>query len=144
MFNPGLRPACLPTSFEIPDRMIATGWGYTLYADDTSAATHLQKVVLDKFTRDECNSAYKVDSNGFPHGLQSSQFCVGNRDTTTEKDTCQGDSGGPLQSYHPSLTCLYVLYGITSTGQGCGIAGVPGLYIQIWSYIDWIENNVWG
>lgn len=123
--------------------MFATGWGWTIHAVASSASKILQKVSLEKFTSDECNAAYKIDSTGFPHGLQTSQFCVGNRDLMAEKDTCQGDSGGPVQYYHSNFKCMYTLYGITANGQGCGVPGVPGLYVQIFNYLDWIEPIVW-
>lgn len=137
--TPGVRPACLPTSAELSERSIATGWGQTLFAG--SPSSHLLKTVLEKFTKKECKAVFKAGSINLPNGIDDSQFCVGHR--TEIKDTCNGDSGGPLQNYHSSLKCMYTLYGITSTGQGCGIIGVPGLYIQIWNYIDWIENIVW-
>lgn len=139
VLTPEIRPACLPTSSDLGPRLIATGWGDTMYAGHGS--THLLKVLLEQFTRAECKTTYKVDSLSLLKGVQDSQFCAGHR--TESKDTCNGDSGGPLQDYHSSLFCMYTLYGITSVGQACGTFGVPGLYTQIYSYIDWIESNVW-
>lgn len=136
--TPEVRPACLP-SVEVGKRIIATGWGNTMFAG--SGSSHLLKVVLEKFTMKECNTAFKEDSLGLSNGINNSQFCAGHK--TESKDTCNGDSGGPLQDYHKHLFCMYTLYGITSVGQGCGTIGVPGLYTQIYSFIDWIESIVW-
>ncbi|KAL5273192.1 CLIPC1 family protein [Megaselia abdita] len=139
ILTPEVRPACLPKSADIKQRMIATGWGKTEFAGVKSS--YLQKVVLEKFTRNECSRTYQINSLGFPRGLQSSQYCAGHK--TESRDTCDGDSGGPIQDYHTDLFCMYTLYGITSLGQGCGTIGVPGLYMHIYSYIDWIESVVW-
>lgn len=139
IFTPEVRPACIPKSPEVDPRMIASGWGLTSFAG--SKSPHLLKVVLEKFTRNECTETYKFGSSSFPTGLQNSQFCAG--DKVKAKDTCDGDSGGPIQGYHKELTCMYTLFGITSLGQGCGTVGVPGLYTHTYSYIDWIEVNVW-
>lgn len=138
VLTPDVRPACLPTSMEIGDRMIATGWGHTVFAG--SNAPHLQKVVLSRFTRPECAETYTI-SKEFPIGLISSQFCFG--DKNESKDTCSGDSGGPIQAYHNELSCMYTIFGITILGQACGTIGVPGIYMYTYSYIDWIEGIVW-
>lgn len=55
----------------------------------------------------------------------------------------QGDSGGPLQSYHTSVSCMYIIDGVTSFGKSCGTLGIPGVYTRVYSYLDWIENIVW-
>lgn len=138
LLTPDVRPACLPTSFETGDQMIATGWGQTNFTG--SNAPHLQKVVLKKFTRAECSEIY-TSTYHFPNGLHESQFCFG--DKVVSKDTCFGDSGGPIQNYHKQFACMYTLHGITSQGQACGTIEVPGLYVYTYSYIDWIERLVW-
>lgn len=50
-----------------------------------------------------------------------------------KKDACQGDSGGPLV-FNNSLT------GIVSNGLGCAVAGFPGLYTNVFHYLEWIKD----
>lgn len=53
--------------------------------------------------------------------------------------------GGPLQVYNEdNIPCMYTIIGVTSFGiQECGTIGVPGIYIKVHHYLDWIEEIVW-
>ncbi|XP_021249314.1 LOW QUALITY PROTEIN: serine protease 56 [Numida meleagris] len=50
----------------------------------------------------------------------------------------QGDSGGPLVCQDPSSN-HFVLYGITSWGDGCGERGKPGVYTRVAAFADWLS-----
>ena len=49
-------------------------------------------------------------------------------------DSCIGDSGGALIDERRSP----VVAGIVSFGEGCALAGYPGIYTRVTSYADWI------
>lgn len=50
----------------------------------------------------------------------------------------QGDSGGPLACQDPT-SHHFVLYGITSWGDGCGERGKPGVYTRVTAFTDWLS-----
>lgn len=54
-----------------------------------------------------------------------------------------GDSGGPLQiSQRNIFGTHFEIIGITSFGKFCA-AGIPGVYVKISPYLEWIEKIVW-
>lgn len=139
-FSVSVKPACLhdETNYHILTRakptIEATGWGSKEYGQNKSEI--LQKVNLNLF--DVCN--YKISRKLKKGILADTQLCAG--DANANKDTCPGDSGGPLQWYY-FLDSVYVIVGVTSFGQGCGVSGVPGVYTRVSYFIPWIENIVW-
>lgn len=137
-FNPYIRPACLSNIPEIPDKLIATGWGKTGFLGSNSNI--LLKVQLEPFTIGECNKIFSNQS-GLAVGIKDTQICAGSRFDSS--DTCSGDSGGPLQTIHSDLYCMYSVFGITSVGFACGTKNVPAIYTNVYSYIKWIEDVVW-
>lgn len=91
---------------------------------------------------ESCNSTYYefgYHDRRTPHGLINTQICAFSEDNG---DTCQGDSGGPLQLVQKHLNGdLIFIVGVVSYGAGCG--GLPGVYTNVQSYLDWIESVVW-
>ena len=55
----------------------------------------------------------------------------------------QGDSGGPIQLILDDNLCVHYLVGVTSIGKACGSKDTPGIYTNIFSFVDWIEKTVW-
>lgn len=101
----------------------------------------LRKVQLDLLSRNECEKQY-LGTRNFDAGVQDSQLCIGSE--REGRDACQGDSGGPVQVITEPKGCTYHVLGITSTGAACGIGRSPSIYTRVASYIDWIEQEVWG
>ncbi|XP_059056601.1 serine protease Hayan-like [Achroia grisella] len=141
--GPSIIPACLYIGDRVDDdRASATGWGVTVNrgtADNNAEV--LQKVIINKFTPDECRTKFpknRLMKQGFD---ANTQICYG--DKKSKKDTCQGDSGGPLQIKSLKINCMYVVIGVTSFGKACGQAGEPGIYTRVSKYVPWIEDIVW-
>lgn len=72
--------------------------------------------------------------------LGTSRICVGGE---SGKDSCPGDSGSPLmQQINDSLPPRWSQVGLVSLGpQNCG-GKIPGIYVRLVAYIDWIEATV--
>ncbi|XP_029728350.2 CLIP domain-containing serine protease B15 isoform X2 [Aedes albopictus] len=75
--------------------------------------------------------------------LSPSQLCVGG---DPGKDSCRGDSGGPLMmaqaSADSSSRARWYQVGLVSLGpEQCG-GMIPGIYVKLADYQDWIEATV--
>ncbi|XP_055635644.1 serine protease snake-like [Toxorhynchites rutilus septentrionalis] len=142
IFSNLIRPACLWTGFDVNvTKVIATGFGHLETHDDKISDT-LRKVQLDILDTDECNQQF-VGTRYFKEGVLEHQLCIGS--IRGGKDTCQGDSGGPIQLITGSNECIYHVIGVTSLGSGaCGIGRSAAVYTRVASYVDWIEERVWG
>lgn len=58
-------------------------------------------------------------------------------------DSCQGDSGGPL--FLPIETdgkFPFYQIGIISYGKSCGLKNMPGMYVRVSYYSDWIREKL--
>ena len=60
-------------------------------------------------------------------------------------DACSGDSGGPLFTASGKINgngkTKYAQYGVVSRGAGCGKGFVPGVYMDVRRYVDWIKSH---
>lgn len=141
-FTTNIKPACLPRNGDNDYRqnLWVTGFGKTSFMAEDQSKT-LQKVGLDHFPRNECDTRYSRYRK-FPTGvIEPLQLCYGSK--LPDKDACQGDSGGPLQ-YFDHNASLHQIIGVVSIGIGCGNSQVPGIYTRISFYTPWIESLVWG
>lgn len=57
---------------------------------------------------------------------------------------CTGDGGGPLVCENPDHPNSYYLAGVIAGGIGCGTLNIPGLYVNVAKYTDWIDRKVTG
>ncbi|KAF1323891.1 Serine protease trypsin-like protein, partial [Globisporangium splendens] len=96
------------------------GWGTT--SSGGSQSSELRKVDVPIVSNTNCAKVLKVDST---------MVCAGG---VANKDSCQGDSGGPL------INSAGTLIGVVSWGNGCGLAGYPGVYSRVSVARTWIES----
>lgn len=47
---------------------------------------------------------------------------------------CNGDIGSPLE-------CNSILYGVATGDATCEVTSLPGLYTNVFEYVDWIKEN---
>ncbi|KAJ9061691.1 Testisin [Entomophthora muscae] len=55
-----------------------------------------------------------------------------------QADSCQGDSGGPLIA---RVCGHWILVGIVSFGQSCGLATAPGIYTRVSAFPLFIKDH---
>lgn len=108
-----------------------TGWGES-DVEVASASNTLQAAVVDIMASP---SAATCGQYGAAY-LPDKQICAGVIEGGV--DACSGDSGGPLTMY---IEGEPVLAGVSSTGLECGLAGYPGLYVRITSYLPWLAGQ---
>lgn len=104
-----------------------TGWGNTSEGGQTSDV--LKQVSLPVVSNETCANSYS--------DIIASHLCAGGN---AGEDSCQGDSGGPLVAPNAAQNG-FIQIGIVSYGQGCGQAGVPGVYERVSSYICWLNQT---
>ncbi|CAF3345935.1 unnamed protein product [Rotaria socialis] len=128
---------CLPalngivaTDFPLVNsNLVAVGWGKTEFADDSNVLRQVTVTAVSS-TAPKCANSIRDTKL---------QFCAAVNGGG--KDTCQGDSGGPLM-YYSYLYRQWVIAGITSYGNGCGLANYAGVYARASMYVDWIKSIV--
>uniref|UniRef100_A0A8V0Z3H5 Serine protease 56 n=1 Tax=Gallus gallus TaxID=9031 RepID=A0A8V0Z3H5_CHICK len=124
-------PVCLPSGTTEPSPGTPchiAGWG-SLYEEGPSAEVVMEAQV-PLLSQETCRAALGREL------LTSTMFCAGY--LSGGIDSCQGDSGGPLVCQDPS-SHSFVLYGITSWGDGCGERGKPGVYTRVAAFADWLS-----
>ncbi|NXH22973.1 PRS56 protease, partial [Bucco capensis] len=129
--SPNVSPVCLPSGPAEPSpgtTCYIAGWG-SLY-EEGPAADVVMEAQVPLLSQETCRGALGRDL------LTSTMFCAGY--LSGGIDSCQGDSGGPLACQDPS-SHLFVLYGITSWGDGCGERGKPGVYTRVTAFVDWLS-----
>lgn len=105
------------------------GWG--LYDEKNELyADVLRKADIEVIAESTCNAATAYDGE-----ITANMFCAGKEDGS--KDACSGDSGGPMVYYDGSTA---IQTGIVSWGEGCALAGFPGIYTRLVNYLGWISG----
>ncbi|XP_026480939.1 trypsin 5G1-like [Ctenocephalides felis] len=110
------------TGKEVPEGALVsvTGWGATMIGGPGS--TQLKAVKVPIVSNEECNKNYTIPGS-LKDNISDSMFCAGFPEGG--KDSCQGDSGGPVVDENR------VQVGIVSWGEGCALAGKPGVYAKV-------------
>lgn len=139
---PHISPSCLATPTDesfAGQRCWLTGWGKDAFGQVGSFQSVLKKVDLPVVSRQDCELALRYQTKlGKFFRLHSSSICAGGE---RGKDACEGDGGAGLYCQEPESGLTKVV-GLVSWGVGCGQKGVPGVYTNLASFYNWIENVV--
>lgn len=115
----------LPTSSPVVGANAqVSGWGTT--TENGAISNRLLYVDVPVLTDAECRRSYT-------NNIRPGMFCAGW--TKGGKDACQGDSGGPLIQNNK-------LIGVVSWGVGCARPNNPGVYTNVFQYVNWIKGNM--
>ncbi|XP_076175605.1 chymotrypsin-2-like [Ptiloglossa arizonensis] len=122
-FNERVRPIRLAPVNDISpnETAVVTGWGRLYY--NGTVSNELQELNLTVISLEQCKLYFQT--------VTERQVCTL---TKSSEGVCNGDSGGPLVVNGFQI-------GIVSYGFPCAF-GVPDVYTRVYSYIDWINNNI--
>ncbi|XP_065078775.1 CLIP domain-containing serine protease B15-like isoform X2 [Ochlerotatus camptorhynchus] len=139
-FDEYVQPICLPRKEDHDERSLSEGQLLTIFSKGPPVIgiVNRQKHAIAMKLRNSsvCDKIYK----DVRIELKTSQICVGGE---PGKDSCPGDSGSPLMQQIIDLVPLrWSQVGLVSLGpQKCG-GKIPGIYVRLVDYIDWIEATV--
>ena len=114
--------------------VVVSGWG-NISTTDTDYPTDLYKTTLDVISGPLTAGCENYGTDGWNY---ITELCVG-VPTTGGRDTCQGDSGGP---YAIKDGNTWTLAGVTSWGDGCAVAGSPGIASRVTTFVDWLVPDL--
>eukprot|EP00095_Tigriopus_kingsejongensis_P005135 maker-scaffold100_size373717-snap-gene-2.45 protein:Tk05135 transcript:maker-scaffold100_size373717-snap-gene-2.45-mRNA-1 annotation:"serine proteinase-like protein 1" len=144
----GVNAACLPTCPEMFDysfsngtgtRCWISGWGQD--RNGNGLAAYLQKVDVPMYNNEGCkkrirDEILKLDPSSDIE-LHPSELCAGGE---LNKDACNGDGGAPLVCQ--AQTGQWYVVGLVAWGvdNRCGEEDLPGIYVRLSHFKDWLDN----
>lgn len=135
-YSPNVDTICLPRPNEqfLNNECVVTGWGKNAY-DGGSYSNILKVVDVPVVEHSTCQNILRTTRLGAFFQLHHSFLCAGGE---KGKDSCKGDGGGPLSCYRNDGT--YAVAGLVSWGIDCGQNGIPGVYVGVVEFVDWIAK----
>ncbi|CAK1587595.1 unnamed protein product [Parnassius mnemosyne] len=137
--SPHIGVGCLGKTIPAPGTMCITmGWGKEF---NGKYATTLKKIKLPLIDSDKCQHSLRNTRLGSRFLLHPSLICAGGE---TGVDTCKGDGGSPLvcSIEDPKKDTRYAIFGIVSSGIGCGRSDVPGVYVNVPFIYGWVVEKM--
>ncbi|XP_025409654.1 atrial natriuretic peptide-converting enzyme isoform X2 [Sipha flava] len=138
-FHEFLLPVCLPT----PNMVLKTnisctviGWGRRNGLEGADYEPTVNEVQVPVLDRDLCNAWLKQKDVNITKGM----ICAGYEQGG--KDACQGDSGGPLLCPVEGHQDRWFVGGIVSWGVECATPSLPGVYVNVPMYTEWITKSI--
>lgn len=129
-----IAPICLPTE-EIKNQSPEAMQLYTSFwkkSEVYPTGIFLEQVPLKVQNNTHCQTAYE----SFEIPIEAHQLCAEYK--RADETNCQSGSGEPLMSQWKGK---WHLIGTSSIRQHCIQSGLPGIYVEISEYKDWIIEN---
>lgn len=132
---------CLPPQDYNFDRKrcFASGWGKDNFGKEGKFQVILKRVELPVVPSAQCQSTLRTTRLGKHFELNPSFICAGGE---RGLDTCKGDGGSPLVCPIPNTTNQFYQAGIVAWGIGCGDDQLPGVYVNVAKFRNWIDAKV--
>lgn len=118
---------------------VATGWGKDVFGKEGKYQVILKKVDLPVVSSPNCQASFRRTRLGRQFVLDKSFICAGG---VAGKDTCKGDGGSPLACPIDGAPRRYYQSGIVAWGIGCGENQVPGAYVNVAHFRNWIDQQL--
>ncbi|XP_076449504.1 serine protease 33-like [Babylonia areolata] len=144
-FHSNVSQVCLPSARDVPpSRCTVAGWGALAYFQGVPEA--LMEVDLMTYNHTQCEAVFQRTTPiyNISSYLSPGVLCAANG-TSGGMDSCRGDSGSGLmcvQSDSSGGGLYYALFGLVSSGFGCGERGEPAFYAYIPYYLSWIRTAI--
>ncbi|KAI4458065.1 serine protease-related [Holotrichia oblita] len=132
---------CLPSQdMEVPagTRCYASGWGKNL-GEHAEYPVILKKIDLPVIEKNTCQTQLRTTRLGKHFILDKSFVCAGGEEG---KDACKGDGGSPLVCPIPGENNRYYHFGMVAWGIGCGGNKIPGVYVNVPMFRQWIDEQL--
>lgn len=145
--SPHIERVCLPDQGQTfsPQRCWVTGWGEESFQGGNVGSTgggKLNKVDVPIWDPFVCQERLREAGRDRPsigpnYNLDmTSWLCAGGE---PGKDACSGDGGAPLVC--EGSDGRFAVVGLVAWGLGCGQQNVPGVYVNVPSYVSFIRQN---
>ncbi|XP_063239595.1 phenoloxidase-activating factor 2 [Bacillus rossius redtenbacheri] len=138
---PHIRAACLPAPHQdfTNQRCWVAGWGKSAFGPAGSYQNTQREVGVPVLPGSDCERRLRETRLGPSYRLDRASFlCAGGE---PGMDACTGDGGSPLVCESRGH---FTLAGLVSWGIGCAESGVPGVYVNVPGYRDWIDQQTKG
>ncbi|EAT46213.1 AAEL002585-PA [Aedes aegypti] len=120
------------------ENCFTTGWGKVDFSAP-SYQTILKKIEVPIVPRQKCETLLRGTHLGASFRLHDSYICAGGLEGI---DTCTGDGGSPLMCPIPGFKNKFYQAGIVAWGIGCAQKDIPGVYVRVSLYTDWIKEEI--
>lgn len=139
--SPHIDTICLPPqNYEMHvGRCYSSGWGKNALRSSDNFPNLMKKESFFQVPRDVCLEQLRKTRLSKYFELHQSFLCAGGE---KGKDTCRGDGGGPLACPIKGQYNRFYQAGIVAWGIGCGHQDIPGVYVDVAQYRNWIDQEM--
>ncbi|KAG5871976.1 hypothetical protein JTB14_003101 [Gonioctena quinquepunctata] len=134
---------CLPTQNHqqniSTERCYSTGWGKDRFRNKGVNHIILKSIDLPIVPRETCQNDLRKTRVGGNFELHKNCICAGGEKS---RNTCDVDGGSPLVCPIEGQEERYYQAGIVSWGIACGLGDIPGVYTNVASFREWIDQQM--